>query len=139
MTIAIGDDVIDVLVHGPNRYFDNHRADPIPGVRDVYPFGYCARISWTPWPSSSTARSTSTRARSGCGRCCRAQTCPTGSKPAPPPLQRAAGSPARARAAWAFIHGMIMLELNERFPDDGVTELAWQSGIAALQATAALR
>jgi hypothetical protein len=34
---------------------------------------------------------------------------------------------------------MIMLELNERFPDDGVTELAWQSGIAALQATAALR
>ena len=55
------------------------------------------------------------------------------------PLQRAAGSPARARAAWAFIHGMIMLELNERFPDDGVTELAWQSGIAALQATAALR
>jgi AcrR family transcriptional regulator len=55
------------------------------------------------------------------------------------PLQRAAGSPARARAAWAFIHGMIMLELTERFPDDGVTELAWQSGIAALQATAALR
>jgi hypothetical protein len=46
MTIAIGDDVIDVLVHGPNRYFDNYRADPIPGVRDVYPFGYCARISW---------------------------------------------------------------------------------------------
>ena len=31
MTIAIGDDVIDVLVHGPNRYFDNHRPDPIPG------------------------------------------------------------------------------------------------------------
>jgi len=41
MTIAIGEDVIDVLVHGPNRYFDNYRADPIPGVRDVYPFGYC--------------------------------------------------------------------------------------------------
>jgi len=50
MTIAIGEDVIDVLVHGPNRYFDNYRADPIPGVRDVYPFGYCARISWTPLP-----------------------------------------------------------------------------------------
>jgi len=44
MTIAIGDDVNDVLVPGPNRYFDNYRADPIPGVRDVYPFGYCARI-----------------------------------------------------------------------------------------------
>ena len=50
MTIAIGEDVIDILVHGPNRYFDNYRADPIPGVRDVYPFGYCARISWTPLP-----------------------------------------------------------------------------------------
>jgi Tetracyclin repressor-like, C-terminal domain len=51
------------------------------------------------------------------------------------PLLRAAGSPARARAAWAFIHGMITLELNERFPDDGLTELAWSSGITALQAT----
>ena len=55
--------------------------------------------------------------------------------PHPRPLLRAAGSPARARAAWAFIHGMIMLELNERFPDDGLTELVWNSGIAALQAT----
>ena len=31
---------------------------------------------------------------------------------------------------------MIMLELNERFSDDGVTEVAWRSGIAAFQATA---
>jgi hypothetical protein len=30
---------------------------------------------------------------------------------------------------------MIMLELNERFADDGVTEHAWRSGIAAFQAT----
>ena len=29
MTIAIGDDVIDVLVHGPNRYFDNYRTDSV--------------------------------------------------------------------------------------------------------------
>ena len=47
------------------------------------------------------------------------------------PLVRAVGSPERARAAWAFIHGMIMLELNGRFPTDGVTEAAWRSGIAA--------
>jgi AcrR family transcriptional regulator len=49
------------------------------------------------------------------------------------PLLRATGSPARARAAWAFIHGMIMLELNGRFPADGLTELAWHSGLAAFR------
>jgi AcrR family transcriptional regulator len=47
------------------------------------------------------------------------------------PLVHATGSPARARAAWAFIHGMVMLELNQRFPADGLTETAWQSGLAA--------
>lgn len=47
------------------------------------------------------------------------------------PLVRAVGSPERARAAWAFIHGMIMLELNGRFPSDGVTEAAWRSGTTA--------
>jgi AcrR family transcriptional regulator len=46
-------------------------------------------------------------------------------------LVRAAGSPERARAAFAFIHGMVILELNGRFPDDGGLEPAWQAGIAA--------
>lgn len=49
------------------------------------------------------------------------------------PLLYATGSPDRARAAWAFIHGMVILELNGRFPDDDHTEPAWQSGIAAFQ------
>jgi AcrR family transcriptional regulator len=49
------------------------------------------------------------------------------------PLQRATGSPARARAAWAFIHGMVLLELTDRFPKDGMTEQAWQAGIAAMR------
>ncbi len=49
------------------------------------------------------------------------------------PLQRATGSPARARAAWAFIHGMVLLELTDRFPKDGITDQAWQAGIAAMQ------
>ena len=49
------------------------------------------------------------------------------------PLVRATGDPVRARAAWAFLHGMTMLELNRRFPTDGLTESAWQSGIAAFQ------
>jgi len=51
------------------------------------------------------------------------------------PLLRLTGSPTRARAAWAFIHGMIILELNDRFPADGMTEHAWESGIAAFAAT----
>ncbi len=51
------------------------------------------------------------------------------------PLLRLTGSPARARAAWAFIHGMIILELNDRFPSDGLTEDAWESGVAAFKAT----
>jgi AcrR family transcriptional regulator len=52
------------------------------------------------------------------------------------PLLRLTGDPARARAAWAFIHGMIILELNDRFPADGMTEHAWDSGIAAFTAAA---
>ena len=51
------------------------------------------------------------------------------------PLLRLTGGPARARAAWAFIHGMIILELNDRFPSDGMTEHAWESGIAAFATT----
>jgi hypothetical protein len=46
-------------------------------------------------------------------------------------LVRAAGSPERARAAFAFIHGMIILELNDRFPDDDGLEPAWRAGLAA--------
>jgi AcrR family transcriptional regulator len=46
-------------------------------------------------------------------------------------LVRAAGSPDRARAAFAFIHGMVILELNDRFPDDGRLESAWRAGLAA--------
>jgi AcrR family transcriptional regulator len=46
-------------------------------------------------------------------------------------LVRAAGSPERARAAFAFIHGMVILELNGRFPEDGGLEPAWRAGLAA--------
>ena len=49
------------------------------------------------------------------------------------PLLHAVGGAARARAAWAFIHGMVMLELNDRFPPDGITEQAWKSGIQAFR------
>jgi AcrR family transcriptional regulator len=38
-----------------------------------------------------------------------------------------------ARAAFAFAHGMAILELNHRFPADADVEAAWRRGLAALQ------
>src|SRR4051812_26452542 len=35
------------------------------------------------------------------------------------PLVQAMGNPPRARAAFAWIHGMTILELDDRFPVDG--------------------
>ena len=49
------------------------------------------------------------------------------------PLLRAAGDPDRARAVWAFAHGMIMLELARRFPPGADLDAAWQQGITAFQ------
>jgi hypothetical protein len=54
-------------------------------------------------------------------------------------LVQAAGSPERARAAFAFIHGMVILELNGRFPDDGGLQPAWRAGLTAFGTTAAAR
>jgi AcrR family transcriptional regulator len=49
------------------------------------------------------------------------------------PLLRVAGSRARARAVWAFAHGMVMLELDQRFPPDADLDAAWRAGIAAFE------
>lgn len=51
------------------------------------------------------------------------------------PLLRAVGDPDRARAVWAFAHGMIMLELARRFPPDADLDAAWRQGITAFQAS----
>ena len=37
-----------------------------------------------------------------------------------------------ARAAFAFAHGMTILELNDRFPADADIDRAWELGLAAL-------
>ncbi|WP_224756367.1 TetR-like C-terminal domain-containing protein, partial [Streptomyces sp. col6] len=37
-----------------------------------------------------------------------------------------------ARAAWAFAHGMVMMELNGRFPTPESVTTAWTAGITAL-------
>ena len=49
------------------------------------------------------------------------------------PVLRVAGSRARARALWAFAHGMVMLELDQRFPPDADLDAAWEAGIRAFQ------
>lgn len=49
------------------------------------------------------------------------------------PVLRAAGDLTRARALWAFAHGMVVLELARRFPPDADLGAAWRAGIAAFQ------
>ena len=47
-------------------------------------------------------------------------------------IYRAAGEDAnRARAAWAFAHGMALLELANRFPPGADIDAAWREGIRA--------
>jgi AcrR family transcriptional regulator len=53
------------------------------------------------------------------------------------PVLQVAGSRARARALWAFAHGMVMLELDQRFPPDADLDAAWRAGVAAFQSAGA--
>ena len=48
------------------------------------------------------------------------------------PLVRVAGGQTPARAAWAFAHGMTVLELDGRFPPDADLDAAWTAGVTAL-------
>jgi AcrR family transcriptional regulator len=50
------------------------------------------------------------------------------------PVLAAAGDADTARAAWAFAHGMTILELNARFPQDADLDAAWAHGLAAFRA-----
>jgi AcrR family transcriptional regulator len=38
-----------------------------------------------------------------------------------------------ARALWAFAHGMTILELNDRFPDDADLDAAWTRGLESFR------
>jgi AcrR family transcriptional regulator len=60
----------------------------------------------------------------------------TEERAADPAIEAAGGDEDLARAAWAFAHGMTILELNDRFPRDADLDAAWRRGIAALQAAA---
>jgi len=49
------------------------------------------------------------------------------------PVVAAVPDPDLARAAWAFAHGMVMLELAGRFPAGADLPAAWQKAIERLQ------
>jgi AcrR family transcriptional regulator len=52
-----------------------------------------------------------------------------------PAVRAAGGDRDLARAAWAFAHGMTILELNNRFPADADLDVAWRRGMASLDPT----
>lgn len=52
------------------------------------------------------------------------------------PLLRVLPDPDLARAAFGFGHGMIMLELDDRFPPEADIDAAWRAGTEALRAAA---
>jgi AcrR family transcriptional regulator len=53
------------------------------------------------------------------------------------PVLEAAGDPNRARALWAFAHGMVQLELAGRFPPGADLDAAWREGLAGFTKPAA--
>jgi AcrR family transcriptional regulator len=52
---------------------------------------------------------------------------------AQPILDAVGGDPDAARAMWAFAHGMTILELNGRFPEDADLDAAWAAGMRAFR------
>jgi AcrR family transcriptional regulator len=56
---------------------------------------------------------------------------------AAPLVRLCAGDGDLARAAWAFAHGMAMLELAGRFPEGADLDAAWAAGMGAFARAAA--
>lgn len=50
-----------------------------------------------------------------------------------PVIEAVGGDSDVARAFWAFAHGMLILELDGRFPPDADLDGAWRSGLAAFR------
>jgi len=50
--------------------------------------------------------------------------------------QAVGGDLTLARVLWAFAHGMIMLELNDRFAEGSDPDALWEAGLRALRASA---
>ncbi|WP_249027300.1 TetR/AcrR family transcriptional regulator [Amycolatopsis lexingtonensis] len=54
---------------------------------------------------------------------------------AQPLLDATGGDVEQARAFWAFAHGMVVLELNQRFPPGADLTTTWRNGIEAFHGT----
>ena len=52
-----------------------------------------------------------------------------------PLLEALGGDMNRARAAWAFAHGMVTLELADRFPEHADLAAAWSAGLEGIAIT----
>ena len=50
-----------------------------------------------------------------------------------PVIEAAGGDLNIARALWSFAHGMVLNELNDRFPEDADVDAAWSRGLAAFR------
>lgn len=63
---------------------------------------------------------------------------PTGleARAAQPVAEAAGNDAARARAMWAFAHGMVSLEIDGRFPPGADLDEAWRAGLTAFAAPA---
>jgi AcrR family transcriptional regulator len=49
---------------------------------------------------------------------------------AAPVIAAVGGDPDRARAVFAFAHGMVILELDDRFPEGADLDAAWAAGLS---------
>jgi AcrR family transcriptional regulator len=50
------------------------------------------------------------------------------------PFFFAAGDPYRSQALWSFAHGMVILEIDGRYPDGSDLDRTWAAGAAAFSA-----
>lgn len=48
------------------------------------------------------------------------------------------GDPQMAQALWSMAHGMVILELDDRYPSDSDLEATWRAGAAAFERAVAL-
>ena len=49
------------------------------------------------------------------------------------PFFFAAGDPFRSQALWSFAHGMVILEIDDRYPDDSDLDRTWEAGATAFE------
>jgi AcrR family transcriptional regulator len=52
------------------------------------------------------------------------------------PFFFATGDPFRSQALWSFAHGMVILEIDGRYPDDSELDRTWEAGAAAFDRVA---